>query len=86
MQEDIERGGMAAYISEIAIDAALMDVPHVNDQTNTQSAYFGEEAGGKAGAEDVRMNQMLVGLPYDVEEFVGQRESHSLMGKDRDVE
>ncbi|KZP24959.1 hypothetical protein FIBSPDRAFT_856313, partial [Athelia psychrophila] len=29
IQEDIERGGMAAYVSEVAIDAGLMDMPPV---------------------------------------------------------
>ncbi|KZP11602.1 hypothetical protein FIBSPDRAFT_962136 [Athelia psychrophila] len=47
MQQDIERGGMAAYISEVAIDAAMADSQPVKGQTGaSQSSYSGDEAGG----------------------------------------
>lgn len=44
MQEDIDRGGMAAYISEVAIDAALIDGPTAKGHTSsTESALIGDE-------------------------------------------
>ncbi|KZP04886.1 hypothetical protein FIBSPDRAFT_1054398 [Athelia psychrophila] len=44
MQEDIEHGGMAAYISEVAIDAALMDAPSAKGSTSP--SHIEDETGG----------------------------------------
>ncbi|KZP14821.1 hypothetical protein FIBSPDRAFT_1048594 [Athelia psychrophila] len=44
MQEDIDRGGMVAYISEVAIDAALIDTPTVKGHaSSTESTLTGDE-------------------------------------------
>ncbi|KZP14761.1 hypothetical protein FIBSPDRAFT_867881 [Athelia psychrophila] len=48
IREDIEHGGMAAYISEVAIDTALIDKPSAKGYTSsTESSRFDdtEEAG-----------------------------------------
>ncbi|KZP14778.1 hypothetical protein FIBSPDRAFT_959370 [Athelia psychrophila] len=54
MQEDIEHGGMAAYISEVAIDAALMDIPPAKG--GTDAASIENEAGG-GDAMELRRRQ-----------------------------
>ncbi|KZP28695.1 hypothetical protein FIBSPDRAFT_1039439 [Athelia psychrophila] len=49
MQEDIDHGGMAAYISEVAIDAALMNVPPAKGSTGP--SLVGDGAGGGGDIE-----------------------------------
>lgn len=47
MLEDIEHGGIAAYISEVAIDAALIDTPPPNGTISSAGSFrIGNEAGG----------------------------------------
>lgn len=47
MQEDIEHGGMAAYITEVAIDAALINTPSAEGRPGpfqtSQTPYNGDE-------------------------------------------
>ncbi|KZP24969.1 hypothetical protein FIBSPDRAFT_929535 [Athelia psychrophila] len=91
IHEDIERGGMAAYVSEVAIDAGLMDVPPVNGQTGSSlSSHIGHEPEG----EDAISMSHLRGrssanhlqLPYDFEEFQGELDNRSLLSKRSYVE
>lgn len=52
MLQDIESGGMAAYISEVAIDAALVDradAPPSKRPTGSPTSYSGYEAGEGEG-------------------------------------
>lgn len=45
----IERGGMAAYISGLAIDAALTDSPLVGQTNASKSSHSRDEKGGGDG-------------------------------------
>ncbi|KZP13198.1 hypothetical protein FIBSPDRAFT_936470 [Athelia psychrophila] len=88
IQEDIDRGGMAAYISEVAIDAALMDVPPVKGQTSSSlSSHTEHEAGDiSMGHLRARSNLSHPELPYIIEEFQGELDNHPLVGRRSDVE
>ncbi|KZP28699.1 hypothetical protein FIBSPDRAFT_947527 [Athelia psychrophila] len=74
MQEDIEHGGMAAYISEVAIDAALMDAPPAKGSTGP--SHIEDETGG-GDAMELRHRQtgkrsaVKMGIGDD-HEFKGQ--------------
>ncbi|KZP21782.1 hypothetical protein FIBSPDRAFT_1044052 [Athelia psychrophila] len=86
IQEDIERGGMAAYISEVAIDAALMDVPPVRGQTGfSLSSYTRHEEEGEdaisMGHLRGRSSVSHLQMPYIIEEFQGDLDSHSLLSR-----
>ncbi|KAF7986301.1 hypothetical protein HWV62_35252 [Athelia sp. TMB] len=78
LQDDIDRGGMAAYISEVAIDAALVNTPEAVRITRVASS----DSGGDAGEYDrnaVGLRPMdsdpskngsgsaNLGLPYEIE-------------------
>lgn len=74
MQEDIERGGMAAYISEVAIDAALVD--KLSATGHTTSVVSLHIADAEDVGENIELRNRQVGssvshlqLPYAVEEF-----------------
>ncbi|KZP19008.1 hypothetical protein FIBSPDRAFT_893019 [Athelia psychrophila] len=90
MQEDIDHGGMAAYISEVAIDAALIDKPSAQGHTGSaESSFMGDETGE---ANAVGLRHMPVGssasylrLPYIVEEL-GDLESNQLVARKIDDE
>ncbi|KZP14776.1 hypothetical protein FIBSPDRAFT_935566 [Athelia psychrophila] len=68
LQEDIDRRGMAAYISEVAIDAALMDVPpairstgvspHENEAGDGDSIELRHRQTGSSGS-DLESNPLL---------------------------
>ncbi|KZP15115.1 hypothetical protein FIBSPDRAFT_90657 [Athelia psychrophila] len=80
IQEDIERGGMAAYISEVAIDAALMDVPHVRGQTSfSLSSYTGHEG---EGGDAISMGHLRGRGSVSQ----GDLDSHSLLSRHSHVE
>lgn len=90
MQENIERGGMAAYISEVAIDTALMDVPSAKGCTgSSESSSIGDEVGGgdvielrrrTTGSSTRPLQLMLVGAE------LGDLESNLLTGRNTDHE
>ncbi|KAF7986357.1 hypothetical protein HWV62_35364 [Athelia sp. TMB] len=77
MQEDIENGGrlgMAAYISEVAIDAALVDPP--SPVTGHQSTSHDSHAGEGEEGEGISLRRRQAGssssylqLPYELEEL-----------------
>ncbi|KZP15861.1 hypothetical protein FIBSPDRAFT_866759 [Athelia psychrophila] len=81
IQEDIDRGCMSAYISEVAIDAALMGSTTVKGPAKSSpSSHMGYEAGGEGA---IGMGNLRVGssvshlrLPYDFEEFQGELGNH----------
>ncbi|KZP24966.1 hypothetical protein FIBSPDRAFT_950668 [Athelia psychrophila] len=86
IQEDIERGGMAAYVSEVAIDAGLMDMPPVTGRTTTSpSSHTGHEAEGEDAISMSHLRGRSSGnhlqLPYDFEEFQGELDNRSLLSK-----
>lgn len=76
MQDDIEHGGMAAYISEVAIDAALIDTPPAEGHASSSQSSCVED---ETGSEDKIFIRRLR-LPYVVEEL-GYIESNALDGE-----
>ncbi|KZP05556.1 hypothetical protein FIBSPDRAFT_967186 [Athelia psychrophila] len=90
MLDDIERGGMAAYISEVAINAALIDVSSAERRTgSSESSCIGDETGD---GNPVGLRHMQVGssasyprLLYMIGEF-GDSESNTLVGGETDHE
>ncbi|KZP07926.1 hypothetical protein FIBSPDRAFT_996577 [Athelia psychrophila] len=84
MLEDIDRGGMAAYISEVAIDAALMlDKSSSKGHISSESSFIGDDAGG---ADNISLRRLETGgsasylrLPYVVEEL-GYSDRNTLVG------
>ena len=79
LQEDINRGGMAAYISEIAIDAALVATPEtLRIPVRVASLDSGSDGhgGGRDGIGLRRMDSnprkndnsgsVNLGLPYEI--------------------
>ncbi|KZP05545.1 hypothetical protein FIBSPDRAFT_1054027 [Athelia psychrophila] len=75
MLEDIECGGMAAYVSEVAIDAALMpDKPFSRERSSSpESSFIGEDAGGwdtiELSPRQTGSSASYLRLPYVVEEL-----------------
>ncbi|KZP03519.1 hypothetical protein FIBSPDRAFT_941478 [Athelia psychrophila] len=75
MLEDIECGGMAAYVSEVAIDAALMpDKPSSKECSSfPESSFIGEDAGGwntiELNPRQTGSSASYLRLPYVVEEL-----------------
>lgn len=76
IQEDINRGGTAAYVSEVAIDAALMDVPSVKGKTGSSSSshtHTGHDAEGELaismGHLHERSSVSHLQVPYVIEEL-----------------
>ncbi|KZP07930.1 hypothetical protein FIBSPDRAFT_996584 [Athelia psychrophila] len=73
MLEDIERGGMAAYISEVAIDTALMPDKTSSKSriSSSESSFVGDDAGDNIGLRclDTGSSASYLRLPYIVEEL-----------------
>lgn len=82
---------MAAYISEVAIDAALMDSPTIHGQSSSlQSSHTRDEAGGEDG---IGMSHLRAGssvshlhLPYAIEEYQGELDKHPLVAGCTDMQ
>ncbi|KZP13556.1 hypothetical protein FIBSPDRAFT_897326 [Athelia psychrophila] len=74
MQEDIDHGGMAAYISEVAIDAALINKPSAQGHTSSAENTCIEdetEEGHIVGQRNIQVGSgaSYLRLPYVVEEL-----------------
>lgn len=89
MQEDVDRGGMAAYISDVAIDAALLDKPSA---TGNITSFEGSQIAHAEGRESIELRRRQVGtsasylrLPYTVKEL-GDLESKPDVGRSTDNE
>lgn len=90
MREDIERDGMAAYVSEVAINTALMDAPFSEGKTGfNESPCVGDETGdgNTAGLRHMQAGSSAsyLRLPYMVEEL-GDLDSSTLVGGKTDHE
>ncbi|KZP08590.1 hypothetical protein FIBSPDRAFT_874411 [Athelia psychrophila] len=64
MQEDIEHGGMAAYISDVAIDTALVEAPYAKGYTGSAESSFIRDEAEDGDAIDLRHVQMGSSTSY----------------------
>lgn len=84
MQEDIERRGMAAYVSEVAIDAGLIQTPEFMRSRRFATSSLGSQHGCDAEERGVihlqSMEPSKTGsnscLPYEIEEYEPARKGN----------
>ncbi|KAF7986264.1 hypothetical protein HWV62_35178 [Athelia sp. TMB] len=98
LQEDINQGGMAAYVNEVAIDAALTATPIsacAPVRVASSDSVSGEGGGGRddislrnlepSPGMDIRSTSAGLGLPYEIEDLQFSRKYNREEVKSRDI-